>query len=155
MTTTSLPLPPSARPRPPGVLSRYAAAALTGTAALVGGWALAAPASFYRGFPVSGHPWVAGLGAYDEHLVRDVGALYLALGVVSGWAVLRPARETGRLAGIAWLVFSLPHLLFHAGHHGVLGAGDALGSVLALGGTVVLAAVLAVAPGPAREGSGR
>ncbi len=152
---------PADRPTPPdrarrlATAGRAAATALTASAAAVGTWALAAPASFYRGFPLTGHRWVAALGAYDEHLVRDVGALYLALGVLSAWAALRPGVETARLAGTAWLVFAVPHLLFHLGHLAAFDLADAAGNVLALGGTVALAAVLVTAPGRVLEGGAR
>ncbi len=53
----------------------------------VGGWALVAPGSFYASFPGLGMIWVAVHGPYDEHLVRDVGALYLGLVDVVGQVV--------------------------------------------------------------------
>ena len=45
----------------------------------LGIWATFAPRSFYEKFPGFGHHWVSMAGPYDEHLVRDVGGLYLAL----------------------------------------------------------------------------
>ena len=57
---------------------RGALALLALSAAFVGFWALLAPSSFYRSFPGLRLTWVAEAGAYDEHLVRDIGALYLA-----------------------------------------------------------------------------
>ena len=68
--------------------ARLSCIALALTGAVVGAWALLVPASFWSDFPGSGLGWVAAAGPYDEHLVRDVGALYLALGVVL--AVLAP-----------------------------------------------------------------
>lgn len=82
------------------------------------------------------------IGPYDEHLVRDVGGLYLSLLAVSVWAVVRPRSEITRLTGVAWLVFSLPHLAFHAAHLGSFGLADQAGNMVALGGAVVLAMVL-------------
>ena len=49
---------------------------------IVGVWALFLPKSFYTDFPSSGRDWVSALGPYDEHLVRDVGELNLAFGVL-------------------------------------------------------------------------
>ena len=44
-----------------------------------------APRSFFEDFPI-GRGWIsAGDANYDEHLVRDVGALFLALIVVTLW----------------------------------------------------------------------
>ena len=50
---------------------------------LVGGlWALFAPRAFYEDFPLPGRNWVSTLGSYNEHLIRDYGALNLALAVL-------------------------------------------------------------------------
>jgi hypothetical protein len=127
---------------------RVMVAVLALSAAVVGGWASAAPRSFVSSFPLPGHHWVAPLGPYNEHLTRDVGGLYLALLVVSLWAVVRPRPEFLRLAALAWLVFSVPHLVFHLSHLDMFGTVDQIGNVASLGGTVVLAALLLV---PTRE----
>jgi hypothetical protein len=132
---------------------RAAAGVLALVAAYVGGWAQVAPHSFYRSFPLVGHHWLPPLGAYNAHLVRDVGGLYLALLVVSGWAVARPRPETLRLTGAGWLAFSLPHLGFHLFHLDMYGTTDKVGNVLSLGGTVILAALLLL-PAPARGAGG-
>ena len=126
-----------------------ALAALTVVGAVVGGWALLAPASFYLDFPGSGRQWVSPDGPYNEHLVRDVGALYLALGVVAAAGLLRADRATATVAGLAWLVFSVPHLAYHAEHLDPFATSDAVLQLVTLGATVVLAAVLVGAP-PAR-----
>lgn len=48
-----------------------------------------APKSWFEGFPL-GRGWVAAEGgAYDEHLVRDVGVLFLALIVATVWSAWR------------------------------------------------------------------
>ncbi len=86
---------------------------LAATGAGPGVWALLAPASFHAGFPGLGLRWVADLGAYDEHLVRDVGAFFLALTVLAGLAAARPHPELVRAAAVTWLVFQLPHVLVH------------------------------------------
>ena len=44
-------------------------------------YALFFPRSFYGDFPL-GRGWVEALPAYNEHLVRDVGGLFLATGAV-------------------------------------------------------------------------
>lgn len=131
-------------------IQQAAAVLLLASAALVGTWALAAPSSFYDDFPLPGHHWVSVAGPYNEHLVTDVGGLYLALGVVTAWAIARPAFLLA--AGLAWEVFSIPHLVFHAGHLEGLETFDKWAEVGSLAGTVVLAALLLV---PARTGSRR
>jgi hypothetical protein len=123
---------------------RVLAAVLGLTAAFVGSWALFAPHSFYTSFPLPGHHWVAALPPYNEHLTRDVGAFYLALFAISLWAVCRPAAETFRLLGVAWLVFSVPHLTFHAAHLSPMATSDQVGNMVALGATVLFAAPLLV-----------
>ncbi len=117
-------------------------AVLALSAALVGLWATVAPRGFYDSFPLPGHHWVSPVGPYNEHLVRDVGGLYLALFVLSAWAVWRPATENLRITGLAWAVFSVPHLVFHLGHLGMYSTFDKVGNVVSLGGTLVLALLL-------------
>jgi len=86
-----------------------------GSALYVGGWALLAPRSFFTSFPGLKHHW------------RTVGA------------VRRPERRLVRLTGLAWLVFSLPHLACHAAHLGMYDDEDRLLDRASLGGTVLLA----------------
>jgi len=124
-------------------------AILAVTAVYVGAWAELAPRSFYDSFPGFGHRWVSAAGPYNEHLVRDVGGLYLALLLVSLWAVVRSRGEIFALAGCAWLVFSVPHFVFHMAHLDGFGAADKAGNVVSLGGTIVLAALLLL---PTRTG---
>jgi hypothetical protein len=129
-------------------IKQTAAALLALTAALIGGWAEFAPLSFYRSFPLAGHHWISPLGPYNEHLVRDVGGLYLALLVLTGWAAIRPQPGTLRLAGAAWLAFSLPHLVFHLMHLDELGTADKAGNIVSLAANAALALVL-ITPAPA------
>jgi hypothetical protein len=129
-------------------VQQVAATVLTLSAAYRGVWALVAPRSFYDDFPLPGRDWVSLAGPYDEHLVRDVGGLYLALGVLTLWATLRPRTDLLAVVGIAWEVFSVPHLLFHAGHLDGLASSDKVAETTSLGATVLLAALLLV---PARH----
>ena len=100
-------------------IARRVAWALAGSAAYVGIWATLWPHSFFTTFPGLGQAWVAPLGPFNEHLVRDVGGLYLALLVFSCWAAARGDAGALRALGCAWLAFGLPHLAFHAIHrHG-------------------------------------
>jgi hypothetical protein len=115
---------------------------LAATAATVGGWASLAPESFYRSFPLPGHHWVSALPAYNEHLVRDVGAFYLGFLVMSAWALLRPREETFRLLGAGWLIFGLPHLAFHAAHLSPFSTADAVENLVSLTAAVLLAVLL-------------
>jgi hypothetical protein len=123
-------------------IQQVAGALLTLSAAYVGVWALADPVSFNGDFPIPGHHWVSSAGPYNEHLIRDVGGLYLALGIVTLWSVIRPRRDLLAAAGIAWEVFSVPHLLFHADHLDGLKTFDKVAETASLGLTVLLAALL-------------
>jgi hypothetical protein len=127
------------------ILMRAGLLVLAASEALVGLWALSAPRSFYSGFPFPGHPWVALLPPYNEHLVRDVGGLNLALTIVLGAAALTLDRTMIRTALLALAVFAIPHTIFHAGHLAGFPATDALtqtvGTVLHLVLTVGLFAL--------------
>lgn len=113
----------------------------------VGLWAAAAPRSFYETFPGLGSVWVVVDGPYNEHLVRDVGTLYVGLAAASVVAAASHRADGGRVIGVAWLVFSIPHLTYHLAHLDGFTVRDVVGQVVALSATVVLAAPLVV---PAR-----
>jgi hypothetical protein len=92
---------------------------------LVGGlWALLFPRAFYDGFPLPGRYWVSTLGPFNEHLVRDYGALNLALAVLLVSAAIFLELRLVRVALISWLVFAVPHFVFHLGqtHHFTAGS---------------------------------
>ncbi|RYI99988.1 MAG: hypothetical protein EON52_24640 [Actinomycetales bacterium] len=118
----------------------------------VGLWAATAPRSFYDSFPGLGHLWVAVDGPFNEHLVRDVGTLYVALAAASIVAAASHRVDAGRVVGLAWLVFSIPHLTYHLAHLEGFDVVDVVGQVVSLGLTVVLAVPLLA---PARTPSAR
>lgn len=119
-------------------------AVLTASALYVGGWAAAFPQSFYDTFPGLHRVWVGIDGPYNEHLIRDVGDLYLALAVGGVLALTWLDRRVVVTVAAMWSTFSLPHLGYHLRHLGELETVDAVGNVVALGGTLVLAVVLLV-----------
>jgi hypothetical protein len=81
----------------------------------VGAQAAFFPRSFYDDFPI-GRGWVAMDGRYNEHLVRDVGALNLALLALTIGAIFVGSRAISRITAIAWLAYSVPHLVYHLRH---------------------------------------
>lgn len=85
---------------------------------LPGWWALFAPRSFYDGFPLPGCGWVSRFPPYNEHLVRDLGALSLALTVVLVWAAVSLEWRLVQAAAFGCLAFTVPHLAFHVAHLG-------------------------------------
>jgi len=82
----------------------------------VGIWAEFLPRAFYDTFPGLGLHWIDIEGAYDEHLVRDVGSMYLALSVLSLVGIVARTALPGRLAGLAWSVFGVLHFGYHVLH---------------------------------------
>ena len=130
------------------------AAALALTAAYAGVWAAFWPRQFYDRFPGWGRHWVDVLGPYNEHLVRDVGGLYLAMAVLSVWAAAAPRSRLFPATGLAWLAFNVPHAVFHMRHLDMYGSVDTTANIVALWGVVVLAALLLV-PAPHRRARSR
>jgi hypothetical protein len=97
--------------------------------AVVGIWATVSPRGFYDDFPGGGHHWVSAVGAYDEHLVRDVGALYLGSLVLLVLAWVWLDRRLVQAALISCAVAALPHLIYHATALDGFSAGDALAEI--------------------------
>ena len=121
-----------------------------------GALALLAPRAFYDDFPGAGRRWVATLGPYDEHLVRDVGAGLLALSVLVIIAAVSLDHAVIRAALVAWLVFAVPHLAFHVSTAERFGVADNIGNLTGLGLSVVVpiaVLVLNQRPGRARAGA--
>jgi hypothetical protein len=110
----------------------------------VGFWASIAPESFFDNFPGGGRQWVAVDGPFNEHLVRDVGVLNLALGAVVLAALLRPTRYLLQVAAGAELIYSLPHFLYHAAHLDLFGSGDKVALMGSLSVTVIAPILLLV-----------
>jgi hypothetical protein len=128
-----------------GRVERAALAALAVVGLVTGLWAALAPRSFYDDFPGGGRSWVAADGPYNEHLVRDVGALNLALAVVTVVALVTLGRDVVFAAALAWLVFQVPHLIYHARHVDVYDGSDKVATIASLVLAVVLPAVVLVA----------
>ena len=104
----------------------------------IGVWAQFAPRSFYDDFPGLGRAWVAVDGPYNEHLVRDVGGLNLALAAVLIVAMVTLSRPVIIAASIASLLYGVPHLVYHIAHHDGLATSDV---VISLGGLALFAAI--------------
>lgn len=128
-------------------LRRVALVVIAGGSLLVGVWAQGFPRSFYDDFPGMGRVWVAVDGPFNEHLVRDVGGLNLALAFVAVLALVTGSQLLARAAGGAALLYGVPHLIYHAAHLDPFDTSDAVALVGSLG-IAVLAAVVVVAPEP-------
>jgi hypothetical protein len=106
--------------------------------AWVGIWATIAPRGFYDDFPGAGHSWVSAVGAYDEHLVRDVGALYLGMLVLLALAWVWLDRRLVQAALASYAVAAVPHLVYHATALDNFSTGDAIAEIAVLALNVVL-----------------
>jgi sterol desaturase/sphingolipid hydroxylase (fatty acid hydroxylase superfamily) len=122
----------------------------------VGAWAQFAPRSFYDSFPGGGRHWVRVDGPFNEHLVRDVGGLNLALAVIAAFAAVDLGLILVRALSIGSIAYWLPHLVYHANHLTPFGTADKLANVgsLAFGlllPIVALALTLDARPEDAHE----
>jgi hypothetical protein len=113
-------------------------AVLAVTPALVGIWATASPRGFYDNFPGGGHHWVSAVGPYDEHLVRDVGALYLGSLVLLALAWWWLERRLVQAMLISYTVAVIPHLIYHSTALDGFSTGDAIAEIGGLALNVVL-----------------
>ena len=105
-------------------------------------WALFLPRPFYEDFPLPGWGWVSTLGPYNEHLVRDYGALNLALGVLLVAAAVSLERKLVQASLVAWLAYAMPHFVFHLGQVHHFSPFHNLMQLVALGFVVLLPLVL-------------
>ena len=106
--------------------------------AVQGGWALLAPRGFYDDFPLPSNPWVAYFPPFNEHLLRDFGALNLALCAVFAFAAVTMERRLVQAALVAYLVFAVPHLIFHLNHLSHMPFIDQVGNVVSLTAVVLI-----------------
>jgi hypothetical protein len=112
--------------------------------AIIGVWALFAPTSFYSSFPLPGHPWVSLLPPYNEHLVRDVGELSLALTVVLAAAAVIGQRLLSAVAVAAIAVYAVPHAIFHFLHLEGFPTSDAIAQTVGIALQLVVIAAVAL-----------
>jgi hypothetical protein len=112
-------------------IARLSLAYLCATATLIGLTATLAPRAFYDDFPFIAH-WVDLLPPYNEHLVTDVGGLYLGFAVLFAWAAWSLERALLRAVCFAWLLTATLHLLFHVRHLDGFGTGDAVAEIVSL-----------------------
>src|SRR2546423_14175300 len=126
-------------------------AVLAVTPAFVGIWATISPRGFYDHFPGGGHHWVSAVGAYDEHLVRDVGALYPGSLVLLAFAFAWLDRRLVQAALVSYAVAAVPHLAYHATALDHFSTSDAVAEIGGLALNVVLP--LALLPATRRRGA--
>jgi hypothetical protein len=111
---------------------------LTFYQSVVGIWALFFPRSFYVDFPVPGHPLVARLPAFNEHLIRDVGEFNLAFAFILAASAIGLHYTVIRLVLIGYEFAAVPHFIYHAVHLGGFPVADAIVQTVGLGAIAVL-----------------
>jgi hypothetical protein len=127
------------------ILVRAGLGAMAFSSAVIGLWAALAPRSFYDDFPGGGRHWVSAEGPFNEHLVRDVGTLNLALAVVAAIAAVTIGTLLVRTAAIALLVNAVPHLAYHLANLELYDTADKFGNAVSLSLAVVVPLAVLVA----------
>jgi hypothetical protein len=121
-------------------------------------WGLVAPHAFFTGFPGAGHRWVAALGPYNEHLLRDYAASELGLAVLMIGAAIWFSRRVVLLAGAAFLAATLPHFAYHVTTTSSFSTEDNIGSLgaflLEVGLVTIAMWIAGRSSDPANETSG-
>jgi hypothetical protein len=110
---------------------------------IIGVWASLAPTSFYSNFPIAGHNWVSLLPPYNEHLIRDVGELSLALTVVLAAAALTGHRLLSVVAAGAVAIYAVPHAVFHFVHLQGFPTSDAIAQTAGIALQLMIIAIVA------------
>ncbi|MEN0022368.1 MAG: hypothetical protein AAGC61_03735 [Microbacterium sp.] len=121
--------------------------ALTASSALglfVGGWAYFSARGFYDSFPGVLGSWVSVDGPFNEHLIRDVGAMYLALAAAGIGGLIWRDAVVSRVLGLAWTLFGALHFAYHALHLGHMTMESAVGEMVALGVSLLLGILLLI-----------
>jgi hypothetical protein len=108
-----------------------------------GGWALIAPAHFFRTFPGFGLHWTRAYPPYNQHLIFDLGATLLTLGVLLGVAAIVDTRAVSWVVAVGVGTFGTLHFGYHALHAGTMGGADRGLSLLSLIGGAFLPPALA------------
>ena len=110
-------------------------------------WQLVLPESFYRDFPT-----VDLAPPFSEHLMRDFGGANVAIGIIVAVVAVWLEKRYVVLVLLAYLAFSVPHLMFHLSHLHDASAADVAFQVISLGLAVVLpVVVLALVPSAFRR----
>ena len=120
---------------------------------LIGAWALVSPHGWFDSFPGAGHHWLPAYGPYNAHLATDVGATFVAIGLILILAALWLERRVVQVAVIGYLAYAIPHTIYHLANDHDIGDGDQVVN----GATLVLSVLLALTllwltlrpPGPA------
>ncbi|RHW25606.1 hypothetical protein D0Z08_19075 [Nocardioides immobilis] len=81
---------------------------------VIGVWAVLSPRGWYDSFPGFGPALAAAEPPFNEHLITDAGAGFLATGGLLVGVCLFGGPAEMRIAAIGYLLFCVPHLVYHA-----------------------------------------
>ncbi len=101
-----------------------------------------APETFYTDYPFF-TALVSLLPPYNEHLITDIGGLYLGFGVMFIWAMVQPSRQLVIPLCTAWIVAQALHFAFHISHLTGFTTTEAVTQQIGLG-IYILAAVIPI-----------
>jgi hypothetical protein len=111
---------------------------------VIGVWAVIAPKNWFESFPGFDPRVVAAEPPFNEHLATDVGAGFVATGVVLLAAAVWANRAAMATALVAFVAFTLPHVVYHATNPAdALTATENAFNTVTLANGLVLAAVFA------------
>jgi hypothetical protein len=103
-----------------------------------GAWAVVAPQHFFRTFPGFGFHWTSAYPPYNQHLIFDLGATLLTLGILLGAAAVLDRPAVSWVVAVGAGTFGTLHFGYHALHPGMMtGAGRGLSILSLIGGAVV------------------
>ena len=129
---------------------------LAGPNLMTGLWGVLAPGTGSRTSPGWARRWWPAHRRSTPTSPSDAGAGFLATGVALAWAATTARRSDLRLALVAYLVFTVPHVLYHAIHDAPALSGAAqVASIVMLGSGAAAgcAAALVNQVAPPRSGS--
>lgn len=125
------------------------------TTVVSGAWALFLPSHFWHNFPGLGLQFIAPLPAYNEHLLNDFAGLYLALATLLAVALVQPSLLLVRATLAAFLVYAVPHFVFHATHLEPFQTLEAIALLVLVGSFVLVPGLLLVVSWAAGRSSSR
>lgn len=130
---------------------RWGMLALAVPQLVTGLWAVLAPRAWFDDFPGIGPSLIGAQPPYNQHLATDAGGAFLATGVALLIAMIWPRRQLATMALVTYLVFAIPHAVYHAAHEapGLSSTADAANVMLLFVGVAVAAALLWGAQRPA------
>lgn len=99
-----------------------------------------APETFYTDYPFY-TALVKLLPPYNEHLITDVGGLYLGFSLMLVWATIKPSRQLVVPLCWGWIIAQALHFAFHIGHLTGFTTSQAVGQTIGLGLYVLIALV--------------